>query len=124
MTKEILNGEMMNEEKLNAVVGGTRGELSCDTKFLYSLGLMPNSHEPGYCANHADDVIREIIDAVMKTNSLSVMIHFSANGKNKYNLTTSLPDGGWANQDVTRAYFYRRVCEAVGKPDFDYEKYM
>ena len=27
MTNEIINSEMMNEEQLNAVVGGTRGEL-------------------------------------------------------------------------------------------------
>ena len=40
MTNEIINSELMNEEQLGAVVGGTRGELSCDTKFLYTLEIM------------------------------------------------------------------------------------
>ena len=126
MKKEILNGELMNEEQLDKVVGGARGELSCDTKLLNAIGLMPNSHEPGYCEKYTKDVIGEISDAVRKTRPpfhLEVEIIYSANGSNQYKLTGYAP-GGAVTNDVSRAYFYRCVCEAVGKPDFDYEKYL
>ena len=124
MKKEILNGELMNEEQLNAVVGGTRGELSCDTKLLYALGLMPNFHEPGFCGSHAEEVAREIGRAVEKTGRLEMNVSYSSNGSNKYHVKESLPDGGWASHFVTRAEAYRLICKAAGQPDFDYEKYM
>ena len=124
MKKEILNGELMSEEQLNAVVGGTRGELSCDTKLLHALGLMPNSHEPGFCEKYADDVAEEISNAVRKTGRLEVKINYSANGNNQYRLARHAPGGVVLIDNATRAYFYRLVCAAAGKPNFDYNKYL
>ena len=120
MTNEILNGEMLNEEQLDAVVGGTRGELSCDTKFLYALGLMNNYHEPGYIENHVNEVIGDIQSAFKKVGiPYDLVINYSANGNNEYRLKMSA-----VSARTTRAKLYRTICEKVGKPDFDYKKYL
>ena len=122
MTNEILDSELMNEEQLNAVVGGTRGELSCDTKFLYALGLMDDYHEPGYVENHVDEVAADISVAVKKIG-IDVSIRYSSNGANGYQVTRYFP-GGPESQFTSRSAMYKIICDAVGKPDFDYKKYL
>ena len=123
MTEEILNSELMNEEQLNEVVGGTRGELSCDTKFLYALGLMDNYHEPGYVENHVDEVAGEVSSALKKIG-IDVKVFYSSNGANGYLVTRYFPGGPAEFQFTDRSAMYQIVCDAVDKPDFDYKKYL
>ena len=123
MTNEILNGEMLNEEQLNEVVGSTRGELSCDTKFLHALGFMDHYYESYYVENHVYEVADEV--RVAFNNALDgafgyrMHIDASVSGNNTYKLL-HFP----FSMNVTRCELYQKVCEAVGQPDFDYEKYM
>ena len=121
MTNEIINSEMLNEEQLNAVVGGTRGELSCDTKFLHALGLMDHYYEPYYVGQHWREVTAEVSAAVKKTGSLGVGITYYSKRDNKYLL--ALVDLGVA-WHKTRAEMYHAICRAVGKPRFDYKPYL
>ena len=123
MTNEIINSELMNEEQLNAVVGGTRGELSCDTKFLHAIGLMDHFYDPGYVENHADEVAAEVRAAIQKTGDRDVQIDYYADGKNEYYLSEFVP-GGRSSQMTSRRKLYESICMSVGKPDFNYEQYL
>ena len=85
MAKEILNGELMNEEELDEVVGGSHGELSCDTKFLYVLGIINHYYEPGYVETHMSEVANEIETALARRgNSHSLKIYTALNNNNTY----------------------------------------
>ena len=124
--KEILKGEMMNEEQLGKVVGGTRGELSCDTKFLYALGFMSRCYEPGYCEAHPETVEYEINAALSKVGRREgekavaavhgFKVRANINGKNEYSSLDS--------RFSDRAMFYKMVCDAAGQPDFDYSRFI
>ena len=124
MTNEILNGEMLNEEQLDKVVGGTRGELSCDTKLLHALGFMDHFYEPYYCQTHTGEVEAEVNAALAKLPGESkygasgFSIKANLDGSNSYNVAS------WLNHDCDRRSMYKMICEAAGKPDFDYKKYL
>ena len=121
MATKKLNSELINEEQLNEVVGGTRGELSCDTKFLYALGLLDDYHEPGYVEKHVREVIGDINSAFKKIgSSFDLRIEYSASGNNEYRFISSSHSG----RCTTRPQLYKYICEAVGKPDFDYKHYL
>ena len=123
MSNEIFKGEMMNEAQLDEVVGGSRGELSCDTKFFHALGLLDSYHEPGYVENHVDEITAEITAAVQKIGNLNLKITYSPNGKNQY-LFTEYDSGGVVSRTATRDYLYKTICKAVGQPDFNYKQYL
>ena len=123
MTNEIINSEMLNEEQLNAVVGGTRGELSCDTKFLHALELMDDYHDPGYVENHVEEVAGEVSSALKKIG-IDVKVFYSSNGTDGYQVTRYFPGGPAEFQFTDRSAIYQIVCDAVGKPDFDYKPYL
>ena len=118
MANEILKGEMMNEEQLNEVVGGTRGELSCDTKFLHALGLMDDYHEPGYVENHAEEIAGDI-NAAFRNASIPIRVSYSLGCKNYYRF-----ESGNQTQLINRDQVYRIVLDRIGKTDFDYKKYL
>ena len=125
MTNEIISSELMNEEQLDAVVGGTRGQLSCDTKFLNALGIMDHYYEPSYIESHMGLVTTEVTAAF--NNALNrafvdrVHIDASVGGNNIYKLGHFPPT---ISKNVSRRELYQKVCAAVGKPDFDYSKYL
>ncbi len=122
MAKEILKDEILTEEQLENVAGGTRGELSCDTKFLHALGLMHNFYEPGFCEKHMEDVQEEVNEALAKLPEVGTMGKFSVkanlNGANSYRV------GTWANPNCPRDVMYRAIAKAAGQPNFDYSKFL
>ena len=121
MKKEILKGEMMNDEQLDAVVGGNRGELSCDTKFLHAIGLMDHYYEPSYCGSHFLEVADEVNSALKKTGRYGVGITYNPNANNKYLLVELGTGVGWYTK---RAELYQVICNAIGRPDFDYRQFL
>ena len=121
MATEKLTSELMNEEQLDAVVGGTRGELSCDTKFLYALGLMNRQYEPGYCEGNMNSVVREVTSA-LRNLGIRIRIDTHLERKNDYVLGAERPDE--VGLSTTRHDLYKMVCEKAGKPDFNFTKYI
>ena len=123
MATEKLTSELMNEEQLDAVVGGSRGELSCDTKLLYALGLMNHYYEPAYIENHAREVASEVSATLKRTLHLNVLVYYSSNGTNKYLMTGYYPSGQ-RGRLTTRPFMYQIICNSAGKPGFDFTKYI
>ena len=123
MANEILKEEIMNEEQLDAVVGGTRGQLSCDTKLLNALGIMDHSYEPYYCQTHMSEVEAEV-NAALKTlgatknGAKGFSIQASNEGGNNYRV------GNWRNPNCPRSVMYKMIAEAAGQPNFDVSKYL
>ena len=117
MAKEILKDEILTEEELENVAGGTRGELSCDTKFLNALGVMDYFHEPGYCENHMEEVQGDVNDALKGVDALK---GFSVTSVDVKSANTYSIDG----KKVSRSKFYSSVCNALGKPDFNFKQYL
>ncbi len=117
MAKEILKDEILTEEQLENVAGGTRGELSCDTKFLNALGVMDYFLEPGYCENHMTEVQGDVNEALQSVEALKgfSVTSVDVKGANTYSI-----DG----KAVSRVKFYRSICKALGKDDFEYKKYI
>lgn len=123
MANEILKDEIMSEEQLENVVGGTRGQLSCDTKLLNALGVMDHFYEPYYCQTHTSEVEAEV-NAALKTLGASkhgaknFSIQANLDGDNSYRV------GNWANPNCPRNVMYKMIAEAAGQPDFDVSKFL
>ena len=117
MAKEILKDEILTEEELDNVAGGSRGELSCDTKLLNALGVMDYFHEPGYCEKHMTEVQGDVNDALQGVDALKgfSVTSVDVKGANTYSIN---------GKEVSRVKFYRSICNALGKPDFEYKKYI
>ena len=107
MTNEIINSELLNEDQLDEVVGGSRGELSCDTKFLHALGLMDHYYEPYYVEKHVDEITAEVSTALKKIgSSFDLRIEYSASGNNEYRFISSSHSG----RCTTRPQLYQYIC--------------
>ena len=125
MANEILKEEIMNEEQLDAVVGGTRGQLSCDTKFLNALGVMDHFYEPYYCQTHTSEVAGEI-NAALKTlgraknGAKGFSVQANLEGSNNYRYRV----GFWNSHNCSRSAMYKMIAEAAGQPNFDVSKYL
>ena len=125
MANEILKEEIMNEEQLENVVGGTRGQLSCDTKLLNALGLMDHHYEPYYCQTHMSEVEGEV-NAALKTlgraknGAKGFFVQASNEGSNNYHYRV----GFWKSHNCSRGAMYKMIAEAAGQPDFDYKKFL
>lgn len=121
--EKILKNEIMSEEQLDNVVGGTRGQLSCDTKLLHALGIMDHFYEPYYCETHTSEVEAEVNSALKtlgssKHGATGFSVEASIDGNNKYTV------GNWANPNCPRSVMYKMIAEAAGQPDFDVSKFL
>ena len=121
MANEILKEEIMNEEQLENVVGGTRGQLSCDTKFLHALGVMDHYYEPYYCEKHMSEVASEINSALQKAGFRELRIDTSVSGGNTYYFRKGEYTGVLV---APREEIYGEICDKLGKTDFDYKKFL
>ena len=116
--KKVNQEEIMSEEELNGVAGGTVEELVKDIKFLNAVGIKTKNYSMNDLKNNAFDIGHEI------ANLIGGNFDIWANEKfgNDYRITaTSM---GMDDTYLTRSEFYKKVCEQVGKPNFDYEKYL
>ena len=123
MANEILKDEIMSEEELDNVAGGTAAEMAKDTAFFHAVGLMSKSYSADYCAANTDEVAAEIDRAaylVLRGNHNLYLVNSSSTSANTYVYHSNGED------DVvyTREEFYAQVCRVLGKSDFDYKKYL
>lgn len=122
MSKEkILKDELLSEEQLENVVGGTIAETVKDTQFLHALGLLDRTYTDSEIQNDIYDIYTRINDALENFSS-SLYMEVNEKRVNDYRLMT-----GHMGDDyiaLTRAEFYAKVCEEVGQPGFDYKKYL
>ena len=119
--EKILKDEIMSEEQLENVVGGTRGQLSCDTKFLHALGVMDHFYEPYYCEKHMSEVAGEINSALQRAGIRELRIDTSLTRGNTYYLRKGEYTGVLV---APREDIYGEICDKLGKPDFDYSKFL
>ena len=117
MAKEILKDEILTEEELDNVAGGTRGELSCDTKLLEAVGVMDFSYNAGYCENHMTEVQSEVNGYLKENDKLKdfSIATVKLDGANTYKI---------GDKTVSRAKFYDSICKALGKDDVNWQKYL
>lgn len=100
-------------------------ELAQDTKFLHALGLMNRSFDADYCRDHLPEVefqVNAVIHRLGSTKdgftSTRFKVEAKPNGKNEYFV------GNWAQPACPREVMYEMICNAVGKPDFNFRDYL
>ena len=116
MTKEILNGEMMNEEQLDKVSGGRNVEFADDSRFLNVL----LRGRPGQCdrygewkaMSHGDEIVN-----AWKSVGIDIVyhkiIHSGPDGLVTFKETIS--DYSLNGKTITRAAAFAHAEEVVGK---------
>ena len=117
MAKEILKDEILTEEELDNVAGGSRGELSCDTKLLEAVGVMDYSYSPGYCESHMTEVqgeLNQIMAGNEKLKDFSIA-SVDVKGANTYKI---------GDKTVSRAKFYNSICKALDNTDVNWKHYL
>ena len=117
MANEILKDEVLTEEQLENVAGGTRGELSCDSKLFEALGVMDYSYNPGYCEKHMTEVQNELNGYLQGNDKLKdfSIAAVDLKGSNTYKI---------GDKTVSRAKFYSSICKALGNTEVDWNKLL
>ena len=111
MAEEIKN-EIMNDEELDNVVGGTYAELSKDVAFLKDLGLLDKNFHGNYdqmslAVNGA--VGNYKFQVIVNSSGENIVRHFNRHGQPR---------------NSNRELMYKSLAEQVAGPDFDYKKYL
>ena len=112
--EKILAEERLNDEELEEVVGGTANELSRDTVFLKAVGLFDISYKPNQLKGAKLDNVVGMVNGVLSRYGLKVEVNESI-GNRYFEGNLELRSQG---------EFYRRICESLDKPDFNYTKYL
>ena len=122
MANEILKDEIMTEEELDGVSGGTIAEAVKDTQFLHDVGLMNRSYDAKYCKGHMSEVNNAILDATagLLGNHTNILVNASAASANRYVIVSE----GEEDRVLTREQFYKCVGSCLGRTDIDYSKYL
>ena len=110
--EKILAEEVLSDEELEGVAGGTLSEMVKDTQFLHALGLMNRDYSAKEIEANEDDVSRLISKAF---GSKDMWAEAYIEGEHTY---------GFGNgREISRAQAYKELANRV-KPGFDYEKYL
>lgn len=122
MANEIKKDEILSEEELEQVAGGTIAETVKDTQFLHALGLMDRSYTAADCKNNFTAISNEIDDAIFHLvgNHSGYYTNPSKDSANTYHFRSE----GEETQNLTREQFLQRICYAAGKGNFDYKPYL
>ena len=122
MAKEILKDEMLSDEELDNVAGGTTAETVKDTQFLHALGLLDKSYTAAECKKDPNQVLMAIDSAVYKVtgNHWGYAVGANANSANTYSYYANGED----TKQLTREQFLSNICNLAGKPNFDYTPYL
>ena len=125
MANEILKDELLSEEELDKVAGGTIAQTVKDTQLLHALGLMDRAYTASEIQSDPSAVEVEIngaIHLVMGGNHHFYEVGVNANSDNTYEL--NYIEENEPTQYFSRAGFLRSVCNAAGQPNFDISKYL
>ena len=116
--EKILKDEILSDEELENVAGGTAAELAKDIKFLNALGIKTKNYSMDEIKSNAFGIGIEITNLIGGDLTIYADIEY----ENDYRIVSCFM--GEDDTYLTRAEFYKKVCEQVGKPDFDYKKYL
>ena len=122
MANEILKDEIMSDEELDKVAGGYVDELVKDIKFLNAVGIQTPNYSLDYIKNNAREVGCELSKALHFATGTNLTVYGDDEFANDYRIASY--DMGEDDTYLTRSEFYQQVCNALGKPGFDYKKYL
>ena len=113
--EKILNEEVLSEEELEGVAGGSLSAMVKDTKFLHALGLMDRAYSAKEIkANEYE--IGLLINEAFGSQGMWAEAYIS--GKHSYG-GEGISDGS----GISRAQAYKELANRV-KPGFNYKKYL
>ena len=110
--EKVLNEEVLSDEELEKVAGGSLSEMVKDTKFLHALGLMDRAYSAKEIKANEDEVSHLISEAF---GSQDMWAEAYIDGKHSY--------GDDDYNHYTRAQAYKALADKV-KPGFNYRKYL
>ena len=124
MAKEILKEEILSEEELDKVAGGTIAETVKDTQLFHALGLIDRAYTASEVQNNPDAVAGKLNWALshFTGNHSAYLVGVNANSANSYEFCYMEDNEPGTN--YTREEFLSRVCDLAGKPNFDYTPYL
>ncbi len=106
-TKEKIADEVMSDEELEQVAGGSNLESSDDSKFLNTLLKGTSYHQcKQYNENDLKDDLEARMDVLLSWGSIGVEVKLSDNDKNTYILN---------GKEITRADALAHAKNLVGK---------
>ena len=111
----------MSDEELDKVAGGTIAETVKDTQFLHALGILDRAYTASEVQSNFQDIFDKI-NMAPALNGAGFFISASDVYENDYRILAL--EMGEDDEWMSRSEFYKRLCEHVGKPDFDYKKYL
>ena len=120
--EKILQDEILSEEQLEEVVGGSTGEFVRDTQLMKALNLIPNAYNAKQLQGGNLGKVNDMMNGVLAKFNLAIKV--DANGANSYfSLHTDSPFP-IAPTKLSRADFCQTLCESSGHGDFNYSKYL
>ena len=125
MAKEILKDEMLSDEELEQVAGGTIAETVKDTQFLHALGLINRAYTASEVQSNpaaVDEVINGALWSIDGGHNSWIEMGVNVNSANHYG--RSYIEDNEPPEKYSRKYFLAEVCELAGKPNFDYTPYL
>ena len=112
--EKILNEEVLSEEELEGVTGGTLNEMVKDSKFLHALGLMDRAYSAKEIKVNEAEISSLISQAF---GSQNMWVEAGTDFKNVYG------DENTDGSGMGRAQAYKALADKV-KPGFNYRKYL
>ena len=117
--EKILKDEVLSEEELDKVSGGTIEQAVKDTQFLHALGILDREYTASEIQSNPKAVESAIHWAMNDTKQgLWLEFELDLNGNNRYR------NRAWENPNCPRDVMLKMIAEAEGKPDFDVSKYL
>ena len=113
--EKVLQDEVLSEEELEDVAGGTDDETVKDATFLYSIGILPEFSTAEKLKADRENVERAVRGTFA---DYGITVNISATGENIYRESKN------GAPPITRAQAYAIVADSFGKPDFNYKKYL
>lgn len=110
--EKIFEEELLSDEELENVAGGTLNEMVKDSKFLHALGLMDRAYSAKEIKDNKTGISTLINEAF---GSQGMWVEAETGLKNVY--------GDDDYNDYTRAQAYKALADKV-KPGFNYRKYL
>ena len=120
--EKILENELMSDEQLEEVVGGSTGEFIRDTQLMKALKLIPSAYNAKQLSGSNLGKVNDMMNGVLAKYNLK--IEANANGANSYFLLRNNSPLPLGPLEMNRADFCKTLCESSSHADFNYSKYL
>lgn len=114
MADKNLKNEVMSDNELDGVAGGTEYETMKDSQFLHAIGLLDRTYSLEDIEENGDAIRSAVNDAFGK-------VDMYADASDRYRNTYGEKEGLYG--EVGRAEAYKILCQ-VYKPGFDYKQFL